>query len=239
MVKQTSSPDHSIQFNENITLNSVIEWISENKKTILATIAVLLVLLILAFRLMAYRNQNAENDFIKGDALFNQFQKNVIGNFDDAKKELQQLDGLMNRHQDLHVKFDGAIAQSLFIAGESSLAVPYADNVFKRVKSDHLSDYRDFSDVSFLIAKGEFEAALDKSKQLNLKLNEESQALYLYNLIRIAILNGQLNNPDEEEKTWLQLQSLLNKSEAGIQLKQVLQSGKSSLQQYIDEKLIF
>lgn len=240
MVKQTSSPDDFIQFNENFGLNSVIEWISENKKLILTAIAALFILLIFAFRLLAYRNQNAENEFIKADALFSQFEKNVTGNFDEAKKELSQLDVLMNRQDDLHVKFDGPIAQSLIIAGESALAMPYAENVFKRVKAEYLSDYREFSDVSLLIAKGDYETALDRSKQLSLKVNkEENQALYLYNLIRIAIIHGQLNHSEEEEKTWLQLQNLLNKSEAGAQLKQVLQSGKSSLQQYIDGKLIF
>ena len=168
----------------------------------------MLILIIIAFRFLSGKNADAEADFIKAQLLFTQFQLNEPADQEEAKKNLEQLEILMNKYPDLHAKYDGAIAQSLLTEGNSTEAALFADRVFKRTKPDQLDLYKEFAQTSLLIGSGDYKEALEKARLFKQTLEENGNSnslLSIYNTIRLAMLYQQLGQSTEEKQNWAQV----------------------------------
>jgi hypothetical protein len=218
---------------------SVIKWISAHKQLLIGAFLSLIVMLIIAYRLIAHHNANAELDFLRAQTSFTQFQKNILSDPEAAETDLKQLQDLLKSYPDLRAKYDGAIAQSLLILNQAVKAKPFAEAVFKRTKSDHLNLYQEFSQTSLLIGNGEVQEALQKAKELKLALDlpetaESHPALVAFNLLRLAILHQQLAQKDEERQSWELLENQLVSSRIHSELQKALQIGNTPISQYIE-----
>lgn len=244
MSKSPPNPSiNKLNFSEDWASNPAVEWLSSNKQTILWIFGGLLALLILAYRLVVSHTESSESDFFRAQTAFAEFQQEGIQPKDQtaAAATLEELDALMKRHPELKPKYEGSLAQTLLISGQAAQAVPYAEDIFNRTKPDHLKLYQDYSKTSLLIAQGKDGEALTQALLLKKTIDEDANqtsdsTLYIFNLIRLAMLHQQLGQKEEELKMWEQIQKLSPESESLAFTNHAFMIGQASLAQYIGER---
>jgi hypothetical protein len=217
-----SSSINNIHFDEDWTSHPAIEWLSTHKNILLWAVFGIIAALIIATRLITWRTLDAEKDFFQAQAAFNQFEQ-AAGNT-----------------AELRSKYEGPLAQTLLIIGQVPQAQAYIEDIFKRAQSDHLQLYQNYTNTSVLIGQGDYANALQNAKQLKSDLDQLGERanpiLYVYNLIRLAMLYQQMEQPGEELKAWEELQNQTQRLEAVIEASQAFQVGNASLNQYIEER---
>jgi hypothetical protein len=237
----TSSLKHA-DFNEDWSSHPAIEWLSSHKKIFLWGFLALIALLILTYRITSLSTLNAEHDFFQAQTDFTQFQQESVSSEDSATSSsyLEQLEAIMQRHPELKPRYEGPLAQTLLITGQTPQAQVFVEDIFKRTQPDHLQFYQDYSQASLLISQGHYSDALQQTQQLQSsldQLNEQTHPiLYVFNLIRLAMLYQQTGQSKEELQTWKQLQNQPQRVEAVFAASQVYKIGQASLNQYIEER---
>jgi hypothetical protein len=168
--------------------------------------AALILLLLFGLRYSSNLQSNHQEDYLNAARFFSQ----TCGEGSDREEALIQLQAIMARHQELHPKYDGALAQSLLNHHKPGVAKGYAYSIATRVR-DESSYAKKFTDATFLIAEGTYQKALEESLQLKIDLEREGLAeqkletLYAYNLLRIAMLQQEVGSAKEEILAWDEL----------------------------------
>lgn len=237
--KQSSTPP----FSENHwSDHPAAEWISDNKQLILWTLAAIFALLIILARLLMGRNAHAESDYFKAQTDFTQFQADALNpaiQIADSKS-LNDLESIMNQYPELHAKYDGPIAQTLIIENQIAKAEPFAKATFQRTKNDHIKNYHEFAKTSLLVGEGEYQKALENAEQLQETLKADLQknrvsTLYIFNLLRLAMLHQQLGNTKQETQIWEEFQLLAPQTDAA-KLLEIFSIGNANLNQFIQKR---
>ena len=242
MSKNVPNPSLKIiDINDDWTSHPAIEWLLANKKIFLWGFLGFLVLLVGAYRLTAVRTLNAESDFFQAQTAFTHFQEAAADSeSSSASAEIDQLNAIMQRHPEIKPKYQGSLAQTLLIEQQAPQAQKYADDIFKRTQPEHLQFYQDYSRTSLLIAEGRYADALPQAVQLKTKMDQlnadDHSFLYVYNLIRLALLYQQNNQPKQELETWEELQTQTQRLEAVLAVSQIFKVGQASLNEYMEER---
>ncbi|MBS0615185.1 MAG: hypothetical protein JSR58_01365 [Verrucomicrobia bacterium] len=186
-----------------------IQWLKNHQYLFAAGCGALVILLFAAGRFLGWFQGGGAADFVSVDATYRKW--------DGGKETLSKLEKILRRHPELHVKYDGAIAQKLLSSSQSGLAQAYAHAAIKRMGT-FSPYYTDFSSASLLIAGGKLEDALAAAKKLKIQMeNDEAfwqkrspivshgSILYAYNLVRIAALEKVAGSPEGELTAWHEL----------------------------------
>jgi hypothetical protein len=244
MSKQSSSSSavKQLHLTDDLTDNPLVEWLSANKRYILFGLLALLTLIVISYRFVSTTTLKAERDFFQAQTNFSQFQEKGVKSeeFAASIENLDQLEGIINRHPELHAKYDGLIAQGLILEQKVNKARPFAESAFQRVQKDSVDLYHDYAETSLFISAGNEQEALERTLQLKEKMDQHASVfggtLYLFNLIRLAMLYQQLNYSSEELQAWNEIQNYTANNEALITIHQLFKEGSTSLNQYIDER---
>jgi len=237
--------------------NSIIQWIVNNIGTLLFVSGALLTALALIYRFVFADFVKSEESFINAETTYQSFLKTQ----EPAKKLelLSLLTTLMSRYPELHAKYDGAIAQHLISQGMLAEALPFANLAIQRTDAENAPFYSSFAKSTLLIAESRYEEALAQATELHTLLSEQlkkqdhqanltsNSPLFAYNLLRIGMLQKQLNLKDQELKTWnawkrLSAESNDTKSNSVIKgdafqkINNYFQDGKINLNNYIETR---
>jgi hypothetical protein len=241
-MNKSSTPSlKNFSFDEDWSSHPAIEWLLAHRKILLWTFFFLIAVLILVSWLVTLRALNTENDFFQAQTAFTQFQQAAITPIDNSSDvDLEQVEAIMQRHPELQPKYEGPLAQTLLINGQIPQAKVFIQDVFNRTQPDHLSLYQDYTQTSILIGEERYFEALQQAQQLKSTLDqlkvEATPILYVFNLIRLAMLFQQTGQPEQELKAWEELQNQPQRTEAVLAASQVLKVGQASLNQYIEER---
>lgn len=186
----------------------IFEWFQKNGSKIFYTSLLLATLLFITYRYISNQNTLAEQDFFRAANAVVSLQ-----NPNKAESALNDLQLIMHKHPELNAKYDGIIAQDLLLANDLASANLYAQKNFQRVSTDLSSLFLSYSKNSFLIAENKWAEALTNAKKLKADLIEKIKSpsehfepkLYLFNLIRIGMLERSLSLHEEEQRTWEEL----------------------------------
>jgi|LakMenE01Jun11ns_1017448.scaffolds.fasta_scaffold9915940_1 hypothetical protein len=244
-------------FSDYLAENPTVQWISQNGKMLLWIFLALLAAILLLYRLIWGGSQSTENDYLAANRDFSTFE--TASDPKTQAEALDQLIGLLKRHPNLQSKFDGLAAQTLLNRDAVTQAIPFAERTLTRVRLNHLPFYHDYASTTLLISEKKYAEALKQAQALQSKLIEGSKekaeskefgdVLYVFNLLRVAMLQQQLGNKTEELKTWNEFkQAAVLNNEKGYFVQpdlfetilNQLQDGKSSIMNYIEarEKLL-
>lgn len=216
------------------TDHPAVEWISNNKQTLLWIVLGLFAALILSYRFLMNRNINAEANFFRAQAEFVKFQDT-----NDAGS-LSTLESIMKDHPELHQKYDGALAQTLLVEKQVTQAETFAQATFKRTANDSITLYHDYAATSLLIGNKNYQEALNHAQTLNAKLLEGTEkpqgTLYLFNLIRLGLLNQELGLAKEEKQIWGNLTNSLQQSDSD-EVIHLFRIGQATLNEFIAERM--
>jgi hypothetical protein len=187
----------------------VLEWLTRNSKKMLYALAALIACIFLLYQASSRSANRLEADYIKAANEFALFSRG-----EKEEESLQELLGLMNKNPELHAAYDGAVAQALLNQNHWLEAEPLALSTLKRTASDTLSAYRQFAEISLLVAAQKWSDALEQAQKfqqtLALQLNEPVKKaedfgkteLFALNLLRIGMLQQQLGDSKGELDTW-------------------------------------
>ncbi len=224
------------------TDHPAVEWISNNKQSILWIIVGLFAVLILSYRILMTRTMNAETDFFRSQTDFTKFQDAALNSNNhliDAAS-LSNLEVLMKSYPELHEKYDGPLAQTLLIEEQLPQAEAYAKTTFKRTANDSIDLYHDYAATSLLIGNKQYPEALTRAQELNSRMSLETRrpqdTLYFFNLIRLAFLNQQLGFAREEKQLWENLKNFQPQA-SSAEVFNLFKIGQATLNQYIEMRL--
>ncbi len=214
MTKQTAAPntDNTQKWLE----HPAIEWMVDNKWSMLGLIGILFIGLIVTYRYVSLSTIRAEEDYLRAQNTFVLFQNSSLNQVaDNGSQFLLPLNQIITKHPELQADYDGAIAQTLILTQQISEAEPFVQRTFTRTSSEDLNFYHQYSQVSLLISKGNYDEALNHAMALKNSLEESEQGpdqiLYGMNLLRIALLNQQLNQIRAENEVWTTIANYLSK----------------------------
>lgn len=194
----------------------VLDWILDRRKKILLGTVFIFSLLFLLYQLSSRWQGKSQADFFKAQSSFHEWITSPQGKnefFDVLKKTIE-------KHPELHPKYDGLIAERFLSLGEWSRGSAFAHTMLDRVK--RFSPLQaSFAAASAHIAEGKCEEALVQAKQLKEHLEQDDslkesslvgcgKILYLYNLLRIALLEHRMNPGPKALEAWEELEEKIS-----------------------------
>ena len=195
---------------------AVSAWLTIYGKNLIYGIGALFALILLVY-LFGFRNteltekayQQAANDFV--------VLVRASPNDTEAQEQaLKSLQTLMTKHKDIRAAYEGTIAQILINRGDSSGALPLAQQTLNRTAADKLEYYQDYAQTTLLILEEKYTDALAKAQALQGRIDNEiatvnswdersfGPELLPLNLFRIGMLQQQLGDRTGEIATWKQ-----------------------------------
>lgn len=198
LLSQSSFEDHPI-----------FEWLAKNSRNLLYTVLGFVLLLGITYRYMSKQHYQAEQDYFLA--------ANAIEAMQDPQKAhsaLTEIQAVLKRRPELQAKYDGILAQNLILEKNLSEASVYAERNFERVSKEINPLFLEFASNSLLLESGKKEEALANATALKEKMlqmgkedtkDQFGNQLYLFNLIRIAMLQHALQNTQAEAKSWEEL----------------------------------
>ncbi|MBA3815131.1 MAG: hypothetical protein H0X29_01145 [Parachlamydiaceae bacterium] len=220
-MSQTSrqpTPETTIQKQSSLDsfdANSVIDWLAQNGKIVIYALLGLIVFFILVYRLSSSNTAKSEKDYFQASTDFSTFSRENTENENTTTQEaFKRLTTLMNAHPELHPAYDGSLGQTLLNRGQTIEAKSFIVNTLQRTKAESLMLYNNFATTTLLISESLYKEALEKSQILqqtmidglsqNSSERSFSEVLFAFNLLRIAMLQQQLGNAQEELQAWQQ-----------------------------------
>lgn len=227
----------------------VIQWFAENGKNLLYILAGMVLLFILGYKLAGMSGTKSEADYVHVQNEFVRFQESPDSEVQE--ESYKKLVALIDRHPELHAKYDGLIAQTLLNRSQIAEAQKFATSGLDRTRSENDPYYTEFAQTTMLIAQEKYTDALQHSQALQQKMlplvtkeNNYGGVLFANNLVRIAMLQQQLGDKKGELQTWQEWKKLagLSKESAATQIdpmsfqaiNSLYSEGKISLMEYIE-----
>ncbi len=217
--------------------NPIIHWFVQNGKTLLYLLMGLLLLLVIGYRFIWGKTAKSEVEFLKAQNDFAIFQKEPAPSTTETQDNaLQNLLSLLERHPELHPKYDGLLAQTLLMRNKIDSADKLEKGALERTKQENAPLFTDYAETTLLIAQNHYPEALQRALALKEKLSqEENSILFALNLLRIASLQQQLGLAQDELKTWQQWKQSAE-SPAFQTVNQLFTFGRVTLLNYIEAK---
>lgn len=187
----------------------IFAWLEKNSRNILLTVIGIALLLGLVYRYASSKNTQAEQDYFQA--------ANAVELLKDSGKApgaLTDLQSILARRPELNAKYDGIIAQNLLLANNVEFAKVYASKNFARIQEEVSPLFLAYAKNSLIIEENKPQEALTQALALKEEMNklghENSEPqfgpeLYMFNLIRIAMLQHSLNKKQAESKSWEEL----------------------------------
>jgi len=249
MKEKNKHQDNQVSLNESLNENPTIQWVANNGSNILFALVLIVIAGILFYRYNSQSTIGTTNEYIKADKLISTLERSPVPDPDS----LDRLMEIMDKHPELHQKYDGNLTQILIKEGETEKAQEIASQMISRTTQSNLPLYADFAKTTLLINQEKYEDALKQAQSLDMKMKKEVElgadrkfgdTLYAYNLLRIGMIQQELGLKDQELKTWQRWNQYLDSKEdiEGIDPKgfdivlRQFTSGNLSLKNYIEER---
>ncbi|MBS0653798.1 MAG: hypothetical protein JSR39_09800 [Verrucomicrobia bacterium] len=236
--------------------SACIDWVSDHSKTVLISLASLLILLFTLFQVTGKFSGSRRSDFIEAQSAYSAWVAAKISN-DELFKKLEKP---LKRSPELQAKFGALVAQHFLTINDPKNAEAFAKQSWKRTGNLLSPYYTEFSKTSLLVSQGKLQEALVAARGLKSKMAEDTKfwesrdkmirsggLLYAYNLIRIAALEKEVGTPVGELAAWDELlanagwtsaaaSSKMFDPEVYSVLQRTFQDGKLSLYDYIAKR---
>ncbi|NGX43119.1 MAG: hypothetical protein K940chlam7_01410 [Chlamydiae bacterium] len=243
-----------------INENPYVQWVVEKRGFIPYVVLAVFALIAITIKFSTGSSAKAESSYVAAENNLTMLYRSAQGEAGDPEREqaLNNLKEITNAYPALRSKYDGSIAQLLLIQGDTVQATEFAERCLSRTAQDNLPYYSDFSRTTLLIAEEQYQQALQQAQTLKMTLLEKADqndienrnfgdALFAYNLLRIAMLQQKIGTPKEELQAWnewkqyagigKQLQATKSiETEAFTILNDQIAEGSFSLTQYIEER---
>lgn len=207
MAKQQLPPSFLTQ--SSLEDHPIFAWLEKNSRTVLLAVIGLALLLGLWYRSAANKHSAAEQDYFHAANAIE-----ALKNPSKSASALAEIQEILARRPELHAKYDGIIAQALLLDNNLNLAHTYATSNFDRISKEASPLYLAYAKNSLTIGEGKTQDALLNAQNLKSEMDQIGKEvgqqqfgadLYIFNLIRIAMLQHTLNDKAAEARSWEEL----------------------------------
>lgn len=247
-LQTTSEELHMMSWDD----HSWVQWASQYGQYVIYGLAGIIVALLLIYR-FGLGGDTSERDYINADREFRLFISTNTADPEAAQNAFMNLSVILEKHPELHAKYDGIIAQTLINRGDVGQAQTFANRAIDRTQAENNPYYTSYAQTSLLIEDRNYLAALSGAQELRKQLLAETNphaygdTLFAFNLLRIAILQQQLGLKDDERKTWQEWKEYLNGQKINESARQIFpqafnqqvehfKDGEISIKNYIQER---
>lgn len=239
---------------ERLKEHPIFDWVVNNTRYLPFIFIALIATIAIGFKFSASRAAKAESNYLLAENYFRRLYKAAPGEqgINGKEEALRKLQEITNKHPELQSRYDGLIAQFLLIEGKEGEAALYAERAINRTKKENLEPYTQFSQATLLMARGQYGEALAMSQKLKKEMLDEmgeeqslrdfGNALFAYNLLRIAMLQKELGKAQEELDAWKEWKQYSAESPQNAEAKsfafieQNMQEGSFYLNDYMNRR---
>lgn len=216
---------------EEAPLPPILALLIKHKQKLFYAALVLMVASVFIFRSSSKNTGSREHDFLQAQVNLH----HLLTNSEGKGNLIAQLEDVLQRHTELHAKYDGPLAQAHINGGDAAAARNIATPLLERTTPSY---YATFSEGSLLIAEGQLGKALDHASALRVELHgNDAPLLRAHNLLRIALLEGELGSYDKEQLAWDELLDDLARGGAEPLFMQAFTAGSISMADYANARL--
>lgn len=229
--------------------NSLVQQVVKYGSYFIIGLTALIVAAVLIYRLGTSSESSSERDFINADRDFKIFINPSTANSEESKKAFEGLNAILIKHPELHAKYDGMIAQTLINRGDLTGAMEFANRAIVRTTAENKPFYTSYAETTILISDHNYSAALSRAQELHQQMLTDTtkhaygDTLFAFNLLRIALLQQQLGQKEDEKRTWEDWQRYLQGQQSANISKQAFnaqvdhfQDGDVSILNYIQAR---
>lgn len=215
---------------EKAPMPRIVELFQRHKQKLFYAILAIAVVGAWSAKLLTKRESTSTQDFAAAQVNFQQ----LVTTSGEHGRAIAELEDVLIRHTELHAKYDGPLAQAHLNGGDVEAARTIATPLLER----NGSAYASFSEGSLLVAEGELGEALQQALVLKGELKSaDAPLLRAHNLLRVALLQGEVGSPRSERAAWEELLDELARGGAEPIFMQAFSSGALSLADYADARL--
>jgi len=225
--------------------NNFVQWLVDNGRNLSFAFLAVIALFVVGYRISFGSMVKSETNYINAENDYQRF--NSEKNSETQQKYLSSLNSIMASHPELYAKYDGLIAQKLIADENYTESLPFATRAIDRTKNENAPLYSDYSLTTLLIAETNYQEALKKSLNLKALILKESEnetssikktadLLFAFNLLRIGMLQQQLQLEKDELVTWNEWKTAKINDETIKKLINNFNVGQISLINYIEAR---
>ena len=216
---------------EEAPLPPILALLIKQRQKIFYLVLIAIVIGAFAARTVLRKEGTREHDFLQAQANLH----HLLTDTEGKGNLIAQLEEVLQRHSELHAKYDGPLAQAHINGGDPAAAREIAAPLIERTAPSH---YATFSEGSLLVTEGQLAAALEHATALKENLHGiDAPLLRAHNLLRIALLQGEIGTPEREQLAWEELLDDLARGGAEPLFMQAFTAGSVSLADYADARL--
>jgi hypothetical protein len=183
--------------------NKISDFIRKYRSRIFLGFLAAIALAFWSGKLLQSKRANTQHDFFIAQHIFERFQKGEHL----PPTSLETVQSILERHPELHSKYDLMLALALFSQCKTSEALPYARSLIGQRERELPSFYKDYAQTTLLITEGNYVDAFAAALCLEGKLKDplQYQTLDAMNTLRLLSLAHQLGDLPHEKTYWTKL----------------------------------
>jgi len=146
-------------------------------------------------RFFTANRSQTQQDFLVANQILEQFQKGETL----PVESIETTELILERHPELHPKYDTMLAMTYLAQRNPSKGLPYAKATLEHVTQDLPPLYQSYAKTSHLIAEKRYPEAYKEAQDLYAQLqdNEAYSTLYAMNLLRLVSLEIEIGTQSE------------------------------------------
>jgi hypothetical protein len=175
--------------------------------------------------------QENREDYLVAQKIFERFQK---GEFLE-RESLDAAEQILQRHPEMHPKYDSLLALTFFAQHHPSQAIDYAKSSIDRVSGQLPEFYKEYAETTLLIAEEDYGKAWEKALELDQKIVGHAHYAILdgMNKLRLCFLADRLKDSLNKKAYW----QLLSHHPSFPIIESVFHEGKLTLVDYFNRPL--
>ncbi len=183
--------------------NKLIALVGKHWSKILLGILAIATIAAWSERLLHSNQKENKHDFFIAQQIFERFQK---GEYLPAES-IESVQNILDRHPELHPKYDLVLALTFFSQQKAQEASHYARSLINHAQGHLPSAYKDYAHTTLLISEGHYVQAFGAATLLEEKLSalSDCQTLDAMNTLRLLFLARQLGDVAHEKTYWAKL----------------------------------
>lgn len=201
---------------ENKNIHKSVMWLVDRRKQFFSIIAIIVFSGVIAYKTIPHFGKRGSEGAVLADNAYQGWK-----NEPQDHKQLLELNKFLKKYPNIKSKYEGLVIQQLLVNENISEEALFMANKALNRTGKELPFYSKYARASILISERKFEEALKEAKKLKNEMLHDvgflkdgflpaGPVLYSFNLLRIAFLEKELLQDENEYKAWIELEKYLN-----------------------------
>lgn len=207
--------------------NKFILFLNKHWSKLLLGVAIVVSITLWTERFYHSGEKKNTEDFLIAQQIFEKFQKGQ----NLPPESLESAENIIDRHPELHSKYDAMMALTFFSQAREAEGLKYAQSLLKKIDTELPSFFEKYARCTLLISEANYSQAYQDSLALYHMVRGQSgyQTLDAMNLVRLIFLAERLGDVQHKQDFWNELEH----HPGFASLKSLFHEGTLNLENYV------